>query len=191
MTVVERVDEQAGVSLRQLTAAEQVRGLQAKDVDVVVSRLTEPVDPGDVVVEPLREERLLAILPEQHPLACGDRVALADPAAEPFVMVPRRFEPLVFDRYLEACAGAGFVPRIDHEVLDAQTQAFAIGCGLGVTLMGDGLSLRFPGLRYLPVDPPFALTAVAVLRLTGRPAWANSTAARACLPTLAAAASPR
>lgn len=157
----------AGVSLRQLAAAEQVRALQAHTVDVVLSRLTEPVADAGVVVQPLREELLLAILPEEHPLARSDRVALADLAAEPFVMVPRRFEPLVFDRYLQACAAAGFVPHIEHEVFDAQTQALTVGCGEGVTLIGDGLSLRFPGLRYLPVDPPFPLTTIALLRRAG------------------------
>lgn len=159
----------AGVSLRQLAAADQVRALQAGTVDVVLSRQTEPITDDDVRVQVLRDELLLVILPDGHPLAAQDRVALADLAAEPFVMVPRRYEPLVFDRYLQACSEAGFVPHIEHEVFDAQTQALTVGCGLAVTLIGDGISLRFPGLRYLPVDPPFALTSIALLHRQGAP----------------------
>jgi len=156
-----------GVALTRLAATDQVRAVRRQEVDVVLSRLTEPVDEADVTVWPLRDEFLVAVLPASHPLAGQDRIALADLAAEPFVLVPRRFEPLVFDRYLEACAAAGFTPHVDHEVHDAQTQALAVGVGLGVALTGDGLSLRFPGLRYVAVDPPFPLTTIAALCHTG------------------------
>jgi DNA-binding transcriptional LysR family regulator len=154
---------EAGLTFRQLAAADQFRALHGQEADVVLSRLTEPLTVEDIAVLPLRDEFLVAVLADSHPLARHDRVALADLAPEPFVLVPRRFEPLVFDRYLQACSAAGFTPRVDYEVLDAQTQALAVGAGLGVALTGDGLSLRFPGLRYVPVDPPVALTSIAAL----------------------------
>lgn len=151
------------IAVYQLAEREQVDALHSRRVDVVIGRVTEPITSDDVVIKPLREEKLLAILPECHPCAGGDSVRLADLHAEQFVMFPRRLEPVVFDNYVRACVDAGFTMRLEHEVTDAQTQALIIAAGLGVGLTGDHLALRFPSLVYLPVEPPTTLAEVAAL----------------------------
>jgi DNA-binding transcriptional LysR family regulator len=148
--------------IHQLPEREQVPALRTRRVDVVLGRLTEPLTP-DVVVRPLRDERLIAILPVCHPLARGRAVELAALAEERFVMFPRRLEPVVFDNYIQACRQAGFTLRLEHEVSDAQTQALAIAAGLGVGLSGEHLALRFPELVYLPVEPAFTIARIAAL----------------------------
>ncbi len=148
--------------IHQLPEREQLPALRSRRVDVVLGRLTEPLT-ADVVVRPLRQERLIAILPASHPLATQECLALHQLRHEPFVMFPRRLEPVVFDNYIRACLGAGFTLRLEHEVSDAQTQALAIAAGLGVGLSGDHLALRFPELVYLPVDPPFPIATIAAL----------------------------
>lgn len=148
--------------IHQLAEREQIPALRTRRVDLVLGRITEPLT-SDVVVMPLRDERLIAILPYEHPLAGGSSVQLADLRSEAFVMFPRRLEPVVFDNYIQACLGAGFTLRLDHEVSDAQTQALAIAAGLGVGLTGDHLALRFPELVYLPVEPAFRIAGIAAL----------------------------
>jgi DNA-binding transcriptional LysR family regulator len=152
----------ANMAIHQLPQREQLPALRTGRVDVVLGRLTEPVTP-DVVVRPLREERLIAILPANHPLAGGATVDLAALRDEPFVMFPRRLEPVVFDNYIQACMNAGFTLRLEHEVSDAQTQALAIAAGLGVGLSGDHLALRFPELVYLPAEPCFTIAKIVAL----------------------------
>lgn len=73
----------------------------------------------------------------------------------------------MFDRYVEACRAAGFDPRIEYEIPDAQTHALLVASGAVVSLTGDGLALCFPGLAYVPTRPPFALTRLALLHLPG------------------------
>lgn len=148
--------------IHQLAEREQVPALRSRRVDLVIGRLTEPVT-SEVVVLPLRDERLIAILPVDHRLAGGTSVRLADLRAEPFVMFPRRLEPVVFDNYIQACVNAGFTLRLDHEITDAQTQALTIAAGLGVGLTGDHLALRFPHLVYLPVEPAVIIARIAAL----------------------------
>lgn len=157
----------ANMVIHQLPEREQLPALRTRRVDLVLGRLTEPLTP-DVVVRPLREERLIAILPASHPLADADSVKLGDLRDEPFVMFPRRLEPVVFDNYIQACVQAGFTLRLEHEVSDAQTQALAIAAGLGVGLSGDHLALRFPELVYLPIDPPFTIAKIAALWVESR-----------------------
>ena len=158
---------EANMVIRQLPEREQVPGLRTRRVDVVLGRITEPLTP-DVVVRPLRDEKLIAILPACHPLAGGTSVRLEDLRDEPFVMFPRRLEPVVFDNYIQACLNAGFTLRLEHEVSDAQTQALAIAAGLGVGLSGEQLALRFPELVYPPVEPSFTIAKIAALWLHSR-----------------------
>jgi DNA-binding transcriptional LysR family regulator len=148
--------------IRQLAQAEQVPALMTGRVDIVLGRVTEPLT-SEVEAVPLRDERLIAILPAHHPLASGPTVRLADLRSEPFVMFPRNIEPVVFDNYLQACLSAGFPLRIGHEVGDAQTQALAIAAGLGVGLTGDHLALRFPEVVYVPVAPAVTIARIAAL----------------------------
>lgn len=152
----------ANMVIHQLPEREQLPALRTGRVDLVLARVTEPLTP-DVVVHPLRDERLIAILPERHPLAGHESVKLGDLRDEPFVMFPRRLEPVVFDNYIQACLSAGFTLHLEHEVSDAQTQALAIAAGLGVGLSGEHLALRFPELVYRPVEPSVTIAKIAAL----------------------------
>ena len=157
----------ANMAIHQLPEREQVPALRTRRVDVVVGRITEPLTP-DVMLRPLRDERLIAILPTCHPLAAEETVKLGELRDEPFVMFPRRLEPVVFDNYIQACRSAGFTLRLEHEVSDAQTQALAIAAGLGVGLSGEHLALRFPELVYRPVEPSFTVAKIAALWVESR-----------------------
>ncbi len=148
------------IVILQLPEREQIPALLTHRVDIVLGRVTEAV-PSEVEAMPLRDERLIAILPTNHRLAGAPTVRLADLRSEPFVMFPRHFEPVVFDNYIQACRNAGFTLRLDREVSDAQTQALAIAAGLGVGLSGDHLALRFPELVYVPVEPAVTIAKIA------------------------------
>lgn len=152
----------ANLVIQQLPEREQIPALRTGRVDVVLGRTTERLN-CDVVMHHLRDERLIAILPAAHPLAGHETVMLADLRDEPFVMFPRRLEPVVFDNYIQACMNAGFTLRLEHEVSDAQTQALLIAAGSGIGLSGDHLALRFPELVYLPVEPRVNVAMIAAL----------------------------
>lgn len=153
---------EANMVIHQLSERDQLPALSKGRVDLVLGRLTEPLT-SDVVVRPLRDEKLIAILPTGHPLAGNGSVRLTQLRDESFVMFPRRLEPVVFDNYIQACLSAGFSLRLEHEVSDAQTQALAIAAGLGIALSGDHLALRFPELVYRPVEPSFTVAKIAAL----------------------------
>ncbi len=164
---VRRAWPDTNMVIHQLPQREQLPALRTRRVDVVLGRLTEPVTP-EVVVRPLRDEKLIAILPACHPLAGDPYVRLAELCDQPFVMFPRRLDGIVFDNYVRACLDAGFSLRLEHEVGDAQTQALAIAAGLGVGLSGDHLALRFPELVYRPVEPVVVIAKIAALWIEDR-----------------------
>lgn len=178
--VFRRERPHAGLVLRQLSAGMEIRALLEREVDVVISRVSQPLtDIAGLVVAPLCEELLMVMLPANHTLATGGPVALGDLADEPFVMFPARTEPMIASRHLAACEAAGFAPRIAHDPLDAQTQALMVAAGLGVALTGDGLALRFPGVAYVAVDPPIPITEIAAV-------WPEASPSPLLEPVLAA-----
>jgi DNA-binding transcriptional LysR family regulator len=90
--------------------------------------------PGELLVR----EELVALLPGGHPLADRTALRLADLAAEPWLVAP---EPAGRQAVLEACARAGFAPRIVAGVAWEATAAL-IAAGVGVALAPAGLAAR-------------------------------------------------
>ncbi|QWF81389.1 LysR family transcriptional regulator [Amycolatopsis sp. CA-230715] len=86
-----------------------------------------------------------------HPLARRTGVALADLAAEPWIVgMPGTFYR---DLVLALAAGAGFTPSVAHEVLEWTAVAALAGQGLGVSLV--------PRIVRLPDEPAVVRTELA------------------------------
>lgn len=122
------------------------------ELDVAVVRPGGP-SPGrdDLVVTPLREELLVAVLPASHPLADAPDVGLGDLAGQVLVSHPsgRRstMQPLV----LEACRASGFDPEV-LEVGETGTLVVFVAAGLGVGLVPSSVrALRLDGVAYVPL----------------------------------------
>ncbi|HHT8919147.1 TPA: LysR family transcriptional regulator, partial [Burkholderia cenocepacia] len=95
--------------LEEGTTAEQVLALRQDRTDAGLVVL--PVaDAGDVHVEPLLRDRMVAALPDGHRLARRRRIALAELADEPWVMFAAHHGPGMHALIVTACAQAGFAP---------------------------------------------------------------------------------
>jgi DNA-binding transcriptional LysR family regulator len=141
------------VELHALFPEQQIQALRQGRIQVGLVRL--PVDESDLVVEPIRREPLVAVLPARHPLARRARVRLADLASEPMILFPRRVAPGYRDLFVAACRRAGFVPRRAPETESIQTNLGLVAAGLGVTLMPASIrSLQRAGAVYRPLAPP-------------------------------------
>jgi molybdate transport repressor ModE-like protein len=112
------------------------RALARGDADIALSmasRLAPPADDARFAQRPLRSDVLDAVLPEGHPLAARDRIALAELAGEVFVGPPDGTS--CHDVTVSGCAAAGFVPAIAHWSLDFYTTMALVAAGLGVALV--------------------------------------------------------
>jgi DNA-binding transcriptional LysR family regulator len=144
----------------QLTPS-QVDGLLDGTLDVGLLR--PPVGDAAVEVRQLRDEPLVAVLPETHPLAAADTVAIGDLRDEPFVGYPSQHRSVVHDAVLAACRDAGFTPR-PTEVAETSTLVSFVAAGMGVALVPASVRhLRITGATYRPLagDPPRVALAVA------------------------------
>ena len=121
--------------------------------------------PAELRSRPLVREPLFVALPEDHPLAGREEVALADLATEEWVMLPldASAEQLALDR---ACAEAGFTPRIRHQVTDASTARTLVV--RGAASLANATSRTGGGLAVRPlVDSPLVQDIAVVWRHDG------------------------
>src|SRR6478609_8134486 len=123
--------ELPGVELElrgELLSPQLAAGLADRTYDLALLR---PPETG-LDARTLRTERLVAVLPAQHPLASRRRIGLSALKDEAFVMHPSGHRSSMHARVLEACAAAGFEPAPVVEVSETATLVVFVAAGLGV-----------------------------------------------------------
>lgn len=111
----------------------QVSGLLQGSLDLAILR--PPVVDRRLVVEVVRSEPLIAVVPARHRLAAVDAVAVADLAPEPFVAYPSHYRSVLHDAVERICAAHGFEPVVAVEVAETATLVSFVAAGLGVSLV--------------------------------------------------------
>ena len=102
----------------------------------------------------LRIDPMVVALPARHPLAERPTVDARDLAEETFLEL-RWHESCDYQTLQRgACARAGFVPRIVHEVTTIDALAMCVAGGIGVALMHDVRNeLPIPDVVFRPLRP--------------------------------------
>ncbi|WP_244928785.1 LysR substrate-binding domain-containing protein [Nocardioides sp. W7] len=150
-----------GLDLRgEMLTPSQTEALLDGRLDIGLLR--PPVGDADLTTRILREEPLIAVLPESHPLAGGTHVDVADLRNETLVGYPSRHRSVIHDAVVEACRGAGFTPRAT-EVAETSTLVSFVAAGLGVALVPRSVQhLRITGATYRPLTGSIPTVALAV-----------------------------
>lgn len=172
-------------SIAQFIAARAIRSVRARFpdlfIDLNILKIEEAMDyllleRGEFVImssaidnpalanEPLARGRLVAIVPDGHPLAAQAAISVSDLAQEPFVGV----EP--GDPYGAALAApfreAGIEPRYTMRGRFAQTVVSLVRHGLGVAVIDEFsvAEVYMPGITRRPLKEAAGITAWAVTK---------------------------
>ena len=138
----------------ELLSPALLAGLLDGAYDLVVLRPDGVVRP-EADVRVLRSERLVAVLPDRHPLAGRARIDLASLAGDPFVMHFSGHRSSMHEQVLAACAAAGFRPPSIMEVGETATLVVFVAAGLGVALVPSPVrSLALAGVAYVELANP-------------------------------------
>jgi DNA-binding transcriptional LysR family regulator len=153
--LAELLRDRPGLRFRcwQGSATSVVSALLRGDADVAFTSVS-PTEPN-MVVQPLFTESLLLAVPVDDPLAQRATVDLADVRDRPFVAM----EPGSSSRthLVNACARAGFVPRITVEGNDLFLVESMVGASLGVSVVPEGMNdHRHPRVARLGIGEPSA-----------------------------------
>jgi DNA-binding transcriptional LysR family regulator len=122
------------LSLYEMPPAQQWQALVEGKIDLGFTRRLEPQYREVLAFEIIRQDRFVAVLPKNHPLAPGP-VDVRDLAGEPFVLSSRETSPAVFDKVIELCSEAGFSPKIASISTVWSSVVLMVQAGEGVSLL--------------------------------------------------------
>lgn len=135
------------VEARQDSSSALCRALSAGKLDLCLCSRRA----GDFDWIPLTEDRLVAVLPEDHPLAEAEAYPVSRFTEDPFIEILPGTETdnsLLFD-------ALGLRPNTRFLSQDDRTAMTMAEAGLGVTLVNELLLRDFGGrVRALPLEPP-------------------------------------
>src|SRR3954470_9715110 len=148
------------LALLELTTLEQITALKEGRIDVGYGRIQ--FDDPDVERLLLRNERLIACLPETHSL-CSRRGALRldELAGEPLVVYPKAPRPSYADQVLALYRERELTPPVVHEVRELQTALGLVAAETGVCLVPASVErLRRDNVVYRPLDEEKAVSPI-------------------------------
>lgn len=123
------------LALREMLSPEQAVALAADELDFGL--LLPPVA-GSSRFEHLvvQRERFVAALPSKHRLAhAPGRLGLRELKGEPFVMIPRRIAPRLYDIVAQLAGQAGISLNVAQEAIQMQTVVSLVSSGLGAAIV--------------------------------------------------------
>jgi len=121
-------------------------GLSKGLTDVAV--LSDPVDDLDAL--PLATDRLIALLPEDHPLSARPALSPGELSDLPFIMTLAGNEPAILDWFRQA----GHRPDTRHRVQQTHSILALVGAGQGAAIVASlSLPQDMAGVRTVPLAP--------------------------------------
>lgn len=120
------------VSLREMGSMAQRSALRQGEIDAAIMYALPDPEFSHYMLVP---ESLVFCLPESHPLATRESIALKDVLGETFILPAAEVAELLHQAVLAECADAGFQPRHTQNVSTAQTALGLVSAGFGVALL--------------------------------------------------------
>ena len=129
------------------------------DVGIIYEQLLDKKYP---VITPLRQDRLVAVVSEKHPLAMRGTVSVNDLRNDTFYLY--KGDHLMHQYLLRVCIEAGFAPKEDHSDLRLSTILLNVAAGTGVSLLSEymveAVGVSGNKLLHLKEEPQLTLCAI-------------------------------
>jgi DNA-binding transcriptional LysR family regulator len=170
-----RTHPRLGIQVVELETREAVSSVRAGEADLALVHYMPGVALPDVAGLERRHllvDELFLLMPEDHRLALGEAVSVADLEDEPLIL-PRRDTPAGRFRSVveHLCAQAGFEPRVAYELDDLAAVRAFVAAGIAMMPMhGLTLALVPPGAtaRRLAESPAGSRTVEALAPIVDR-----------------------
>jgi DNA-binding transcriptional LysR family regulator len=152
------------VMFQNLTPEAQIAALHGGRIDIGFVGL--PIEAEGVVSEVTGRERLVAAIPEEHPMARNGPIRLRELSGEAYTLWPRHLSPGRYDQLLSIFRQAGFGPPIAMEggLPSTQTVLGMVAAGLTVALVDPAIKHRaIPGVVFRPIGDRGVFTESGVI----------------------------
>ena len=137
--------------LREMVSGDQFEALGNGQIDAGLLR--PPVVQAGTASFRVAEERLMAALPADHPLARAPSLSLRDFAGEPFIMYAPYEARYFHDLVIELFARSGLLPDYVQHLSQIHSILALVRAGLGVSIVPEAaLHLYSRGVVLRPLD---------------------------------------
>ncbi|MCC3767461.1 LysR substrate-binding domain-containing protein [Streptomyces sp. UNOC14_S4] len=153
------------VLVHQDTTATLVDMVRSGTLDLAFIRDPSPVT-DELTLRAFADERVVAALPHEHPLAGADAISLGDLREDAFVLPSSTTLPGLAAQSQLACRDAGFTPHCRVEADDLSGLLGYIAAGLCVGILPEDLRhFPVPGIAFVPLreTSPYLRTTVAAV----------------------------
>lgn len=148
----------------RLTPAGALFEIAAGRADFGLARMPVLQRRAGVQMIPLADEALWVALPDDHPLAGHETLALADLASEPFVSAVHRERGGLARRVTDLCLRRGFVPRMSAVISRKTSMLALVWAGFGIAVIPAGMRGMVPaGVCTRPLCDADATAEAAIL----------------------------
>ena len=148
--------------IREQRTPQLVRSVETFELDAALIRIPHP--PTWLETTVLGAERLVAVVPRDHPRARARAAPLGAFRDDPFIMIAEPSEPF-YRRIVELCARHGFAPRVICTGADYVTACRLVGLGMGVSIisrMGSRVSVN-PAPAFVPIGDDEAVSPIVLI----------------------------
>ena len=140
------------ITLTEGNSDDLIAALRTGDLDAAIISVGA-TDPEGLAVEVVTDQAIVAAVGPDHELAAHAKISLADLRGHDLISLPRGTG--LRARLDEACAAAGFAPRIAFEASDPNMLAQLAVHGLGAAILPAEFAASWSGrLRPLPIHRP-------------------------------------
>lgn len=140
------------LTLRELSVDAQLDGLRSETLDVGIVR--PPVEPGNLALEQVVDEPLVAAVPSGHELAARRRIGAVRLAREPLVLLAREMVPGLYDQVIALQQEHAGAATIAQEATSIQAVLGLVAAGLGISLLPASVrALERSGVSCVSVVP--------------------------------------
>lgn len=133
------------IILHDMSPLDMHKALLDGKIEIGLNREIPDRDQDQLEACQLASDRLVAVLPVDHPLSLQERIRLRDLRQEEFAICKRNFATPLFDATIQACAEEGFSPRIATETVTPHGAVFAVAGGSVV-------NITFSAMRFFISD---------------------------------------
>ena len=137
------------LSLSEVRSSEQIDALAKGALDVGFVRLPKKYDEAPWIrTIPLRNDRLVVVLPIAHPLAGTTMFHIEELRTEDFILYPFRLGPDI-ERFsfrmqvVNLCNESGYTPQVAQEATQLHTIIRLVEAGFGISLVPEWTSNYF------------------------------------------------
>lgn len=141
-------------NLEELSNSAQLTAILKDQLDIGFVRMSRV--PKGVEIQPVFEDTFSIVLPKNHKIDSKNFKGMHSFKEEHFILFSQNYSPLYYDTVMSICEDAGFLPKVSHKSVHAQTIFTLVENNLGIAIVptslhqGFNMNVKFIELKQIP-----------------------------------------